>query len=287
MIGTTFKYNGITIPTSKTEARSAKWRAIVEWTNVSTRNNMVVRDGSHGVFEDPTYAQQRFININSVIFEQNKALRDALVFSIKSMFGLVSLPAIDDEYKEFTFFDNSGNEYFALAKVYTLPQFSLDELGATTSFNVTLVTKDPFIREKTPIETEVDYSLYGGCELDNFLPIQLNKTAPETIINNAGSFSSSTVITLSGIAKNPKFINYTNNSWFGLELEVGASDTLIIDGVNNTIELNGVDVSAYRMIGSSFLVLNIGDNYVGWTDDDYVYGEDRESVTVQHYITHL
>ena len=296
MICKNFIFNGFAIPFSAEEARTAGWYASLEWTNVSSRNTSTPKQDYHGVFYDPTYADQRIININGEIFEQDLCKRDQLFFELKRQFGLATFPATDDEYKVLEFEDNCGVKYFIKCKVYTTVQLRSDySCGAVMGFSISLAAQDPFIRELIPGSANVTYSLFGGMHLDDAthltsnLPQAMNHIAPETVIDNVGSFGAPTVFTLKGPITNPIFVNYTNEMWYGLDLTLSAIDTLVINAEDGTVKVNGGDVSSYRMPGSNFVFLNPGENFVGWTNDVYDYDNfsSMQDAVCEYYITHL
>ena len=227
MIARNFVYNGFAIPYTPEESRIAGWYASVEWTNVTTRNKFTPCNDFHGGFYDPTYADQRMININGKIFAPDGCTRDTILFKLQKEFALETFPATDNEWKRLEFEDNCGVAYFMMCKVYTTVQLHKNEgsCDSVMNFNLTLVAKDPFIRQAVTQSTLINYSRYGGLHLgDNTahvlseLPTELNHLAPETMIDNIGSYSAPTVFTLQGEVINPVFINHTNNLWYGLNL---------------------------------------------------------------------
>ena len=296
MICKNFIFNGFAIPFTPEEAKLAGWYASVEWTNVTSRNKATPKQDYHGVFYDPTYADQRIININGEIFEQDLCKRDQLFFELKKQFSLATFPATDEEYKTLEFEDNCGVKYFIKCKVYSTLQITKNNnCGATDKFSLSLVAIDPFIRQLNTVITNVEYSLYGGLHLDETthvtsnLPETLNHLAPETIIDNTGSFGAPTIFTLKGPVTDPIFINYPNNMWYGLDLTLSPIDTLVINAEDGTVKVNGGDVSSYRKPGSNFVFLNPGENFVGWTNNVYDYENysSMQTATCEHYITTL
>jgi len=298
MICKNFIYNGYAIPYSPEEARLAGWYGSVQWTNVSTRNKGTAKLDWHGRFYDPTFADERFITIEGEIFEQDQCKRDQLVFELNKAFNVATFPAVDEEWKRLDFEDNCGEAYFFTCKVYKTMQIKkVTGCNKVLKFTITLVSKDPFYRSSKPEVNIVDYSLYGGIHLDSdvhvgensVLPDAMRHLAPETIVNNAGSFGAPTVFTLQGAVNKPIFINYTNQMFYGLDLNLSATDTLVIDAENGTVEVNGGDVSSYRMPGSNLVFLDVGDNYLGWVNNMYDYDTyaTMQQAQVEHYVTYL
>jgi len=299
MICKNFVYDGYAIPYSPEEARTAGWYGSVQWTNVSTRNKGTAKMDFHGKFYEPTYADERLITITGEIFEQDLCNRDKLVFELNEKFGLVSFPAVQDEWKRLEFEDNCGNGFFFTCKVYKTMQIASNatSCGKISKFTIVLVAKDPFYRYSNYTTTMVNYALYGGIHLDNsshsgtnsVLPDAMRHLAPETMIENTGTFGAPTVFVLQGAVNKPVFINYTNQMFYGLDLNLSATDTLIIDSEQGTVEVNGGDVSSFRTPGSNLVFLDAGENYVGWTNDIYNYdtASSMQQAEVRHYVTFL
>jgi hypothetical protein len=256
-----------------------------------TRNIVDPRQDFHGSISRPTFAEGKLIPINGQIFSTQKYNRGLGKNIVANLFKISDFPDIDNELKKLEFTDDDNTDWYIMAKPYTMPEYTHNRSEPIIEFSTQLFAPDPIAVSQILKTATGNYGLWGGVTLPTELPVAfmtLSSVLNEFTCTNDGNFAAKTKIIITGDIKNPKIYNLTAGRFFQVLVDMSGADELIIDSENNTIELNGVNVSAYRADGSNWLFVNAGLNYFLLTGEDFEYGNyNKASVEVQWRDTKL
>lgn len=280
MIGKNFIFDGNAIPYTAAEGMAANWLADFVWTNVRTRNITVPRQNYHGAISAPTFTEGRLIEVNGQIFNTNKVTRGSVRDTIQSIFAIENVPTTETEFKTLDFTDDDGTEWFLTCKVFTMPEYENERGSPIVPFFLQLYAQDPVIKSKVLYEENGIYGLLGGVQLPTELPIALNDAINSVSVTNLGTFDSAPVITIEGDITNPKVVNLTTGQGFGIDVDMNAGDTLVLDTENLTAELNGINVLADRTSGSQWVFIQSGANELVLIGDDFDFN-DQSKATIK------
>lgn len=291
MIGKNFVYNNVAIPYTTTEGRLAGWYADVNWTGMPTRNIVDPREDFHGSISRPTFADGKVISITGQIFSTVKVNRGTAKNIVANLFKVADFPDETNELKKLEFTDDDNTDWYIMAKPYTMPEYTHERANPIISFSTQLFAPDPVLLSQVLKTANGIYGLWGGVTLPTELPVafmSFDSTINSFTCTNDGNFAAKTKIIITGDIKNPRIYNLTTGRFFQVLVDMTGTDELIIDSENNTIELNGTNVSAYRGDGSNWLFVASGINYFLLTGEDFDYDDyNKAEVEVQWRDTKL
>ncbi len=277
-----FKWKGVQIPYTATEINTSHWRANIDVNGLVSETKQFNRAGSFGIKTTPTVPRGRVINIQGQIIGVNDVDRCTALMEIEQLFNPVCNTCEDNEFFMLEFQDWCGREWFLNAKVFQFLKMPIKfGCNPVINFSVQLIAEEPFIFSKTTNINNLNFSLFGGEFFPNNLDIPLCKLSNYTDITNSGTFCSPTVFTITGEIKNPRV--YIGHKFFGLNLDLSANQTLIIDSQNLTVTINGSNVLGARMPNSVWLNLDVGLNQVGYTGDNYNWDAVHPSTAIISY----
>ncbi len=280
MLGKDFTFDGLAIPWSQAAGIAAGWYGDVKWKAVSVRNFQTPKQDFHGSVSAPTFMEGRLITVSGEIFSPSKTTRGTIRNTLDAIFQVPSFPGVDDDFKVLSFTDDDGTDWFINAKVYTMPEYSNERGDPVITFFIQLFAQDPLVRGVIMESESEDYGLYGGAVLPAVLPGALSGAVNSLLCTNTGSFATATEITVEGEIVNPRILNITNGTYFGLEISMSIGDVLVIDAEASTAKLNGVSVLFNRTPGSSFIFLDSGANTMLLTGDDFDL-DDQSKATIK------
>jgi len=288
MLGKNFIYNGVAIPYTAAQGRSAGWYADVLWTTPAVRNVQLSRQDFHGAISRPTFADGRLIQIRGEIFDTSKTDRGTIRNTIANLFLIQSFPSSSNELKKLEFTDDDGTEWFIWAKVYSMPEYEHERGDVLIGFFVQLYAPSPLVLSKDLQSETGIYGLWGGIELPVELPAALDLAVNSFSCVNSGNFAAPAIITVEGEITNPKIFNLTTGKYFEFTVTMEAGDVLIIDTEANTAELNGSNILASRAAGSNWLFVNSGTNIFVLTGDNFdIDDQEKATIEVEWYNTKL
>lgn len=137
---------------------------------------------------------------------------------------------------------------------------------------IQLYCPDPFwLDVEDTIEEIVTW--IGGIKFPLGLPTAFAMKGDKKInIINRGDAETPARIEFIGPATNPKVINHSVGRYIQVNRTLNAGDILIIttDFGNKRVEINGQNVFNWIDLGSTFWMLQVGDNVVEYTSDDQI-----------------
>ena len=277
-----FTWKGVQIPYTASQIRTSRWRANFDINGLVADNKQFERAGTFGVTTIPTTPRARIINIQGEIIATNEADKCTALQEIELLFNPVCNGCSDDEFFTLEFEDWCGRSWYLNAKVY---QFIKMPIGLNCEpvirFNAQLLAEEPYIFSQT-VESEVlPFSLFGGITLEDTLATPLCELSDYVDVDNDGTFCAPTIFEITGPITNPRA--YVGCKFFGLNLDLGVGQTLIINSQDQTATVNGANVLGARMPNSTWLNLDVGMNQVGYTGDDYDWDNPHPSSAIIKY----
>lgn len=146
---------------------------------------------------------------------------------------------------------------------------------------IQLYCPDPFWRDTKEAIKEIT-TWQGGLTFPLVLPDCFAvKTGKETNIYNAGDTATPVTVEFRGPATNPRIINHTIGKYIQVNQALAEGETLIITTHfgNKRVEINGQNVFNWIDLGSTFWMLQPGDNLIEYTSDD---GIEPATVIISH-----
>lgn len=280
MLGKNFIYDGVSLPYTAVEGRTAGWYADVKWSGLTTRNFVRSRQDYHGTISNPTFADGKLIEVRGEIFSTSKSARGTSRNVVANLFKIEDFPAEDNELKRLEFTDDDATSWFIMAKVYTMPEYTHERGDPVISFFAQLYAPDPLLKSAVMQTESGIYGLWGGLSLPVELPDDLIGTINPVECLNSGNFAAKAKITVTGEITNPKIYNLTTGRYFKFNITMVAGDVLIIDTEEATAELNGVNAMGDRVAGSNWLFVNSGTNFFLLTGDNFEF-DDQSKATIK------
>lgn len=296
MLGQDFKYRGVSLSDYLFDKANGKGIILqsLTWNDLVTDDDQVPRQGYHGISSSPTLYRARVINMSGFIIANSRAERAIYRTQLTDMFKLESIPSPTNRgFYDFELLDDDGLEWVISAKVLNTPAYEQQILGEieVTSFTVQLVADDPTIRAKDIVQVIAIEGFYGGAKLPWKLPVQLNDYGYIATLTNGGNWPAPLIITIEAngtTGANLRVENTTNGEFFGVQTPINDGDILIINTLDSTITLNGLDISGDRIVGSKWPYLQPGDNYYTVLDDLSRIGDGlKADVTFSWYNTKI
>lgn len=275
MFGKNYIFNGTPIFNDKTNSNTNKWVADVNPANVNTSTSETNRQDYHGIIAYPTFARGRVISISGEFFgtkEQRGVARD----SISRLFILENIPDKVSQFKKLEFTDDDGTEWYCMAKVMTLPQYTHNRGDFIATFSLGLLAENPLLFSKILKEVNGFYGLLGGVQLPVQLPAQLQGGVNIIELENKGNFATPLLITITGNIVNPSIIHLNTGRVWALNYTLN-NQVWIINTETTKSEIDGVNAMQYRKAGSELLYANAGINYFLLIGDDFNYDEQEKA----------
>lgn len=230
-----------------------------------------VRQGQHGITDQISWYGKRSIVLTGKVISNTQAGRKVMENNIRSIFALDGVQTnVNASYYTMYITDEDGTEKQIDVKVSIGVEFSKVPLEANRrDFIVTLKARDPRMFSQTLNSQDLAEAFDATTfMLPTMLPFSLD---PQTVfvetLTNDGNFASPPIITLSGIATNPRIINNTTGVEMKLNTTMTTGDEIIIDVGSGTIEKNGIDILSTLDSTSQWLYLAAGDNEIELRDD--------------------
>jgi len=245
---------------------------------VSLRRTSSPRQAEHGVFDSLSFYGERILAFDGEIIGSSQADRFTKEQALRSCLSLRGLQAHDgdDGYRLVQLTDEDGTLKQLYAKVLEPPMTDVIDNSdpSRRAFAFVMVAKDPRIYGQT-LHSETGEETFQGTSFQVVegespkIPFQLYEiTLPTATCENAGTFDTPPVITITGPTTSPKVTNVTTGKYIQLTgLPLADGESVIIDVAAGTIELDdGTDASAYFAAGSSWFVLVPGENEITLLD---------------------
>lgn len=239
----------------------------------------VRRQGEHGVSTSLSgYGPRTLVFEGEIIAddqddrkEKEETLKQALSLrALQSYAGPDGLVLVEIE-------DEDGALKQCYAKIVSKITFDvLDNADPSRrGFGFVMMAPDSFLYSQT-LESESGGETYEGTNfqvvqgVSPTVPFQLYENTPPTVTCDVeGTEDTPPVITITGPTDSPKITNVTTGKFFwldGLVLEDG--QTVTIDMARRrAVDQDGTDVTAYRGSGSTWWVLQVGENEITLLDD--------------------
>lgn len=290
MIGSNYKYRNFDLPSQGQLSRQKNWIISFDIDPPLTSTQQISKIDIHGVYTTRTLQQGRIIGVAGSIFHSNKIQRGLARNEIMKIFRLPTFPNRENEFHKLEFQDDDGEEWFIVAKVYTLPDFihrfeTEGEVGKPIiDFVFTLFSEDGFVYSKEEfVETGI-YGLFGGLPFRAEFPAPFDDGINKIEVEYGGIQESPIRAMITGKIKNPIIYHYGTGKYFGfIDLEVLENDILVIDFENNSATLNGVNVLTKRRDGSASIYLEQGLNYLGLLGDDFDWNnQDKAQIEIKY-----
>ena len=186
------------------------------------------------------------------------------------------------------YFRHESLDVYIVGKVES---FELDHFSNSQVAQISIICADPFFKDSTTKIVEFsnviplfEFPFAIAKEGIEFSRIEKVKTK----IINGGETATGITITLHANANdilNPKVYNNTNNTFFGLNVDMKKGDSIVISTHFNsktvTLIREGVETNILYAVqeGSTWLQLEPGENEISYSCDE---GENNLTVTIEH-----
>lgn len=264
-----YKYNGLTFG-SGTDVQIVKEEGIRSLP--ASRTQDVNRPRQDGAFAGLNFLSERVVVLTLSVTVTKNASFDDTVASLVNAFQPISDP---NQQKVFQFRYPGWSEERQLTGRVTRVGFPVDlnySFHRIDAMPVEIICADPNIYSSTQHSHALGLTgTIGGLTFPVTFPAVFYSTSGNSwTTTNAGNTVSRPVFTITGPIRNPRIENATTGEYIRLNLNVGPTDTLVIDMNTGVVTLNGTTsrVSAIAH-GSSWWGLQPGvANTITLTSDD-------------------
>ena len=242
------------------------------FSTVATRRHSVQTPYGHGAIPIQTLYEPREIMIPISLYAPSRADLDTLIRTFIHAFapgrGQGTLRYVREDGMVVTIRAEASEVPFVDTRAD-----GRGKSGLWVNAEVVLVADDPFWYSDEQEETLGSFA--GGFELPFSFPFELGTSGPSCTLTNDGDLEVPTVIEILGPCSNPTITNHTTGAWFGVDLDLAATELLVISSVRLSKQVTRVhqisglrtnELNALRT-GSSWLEVVPGPNLFGVSTD--------------------
>ncbi len=208
------------------------------------------RAGEDGIYIANVFQGQRTIRLEGSLVCQPG---DDFLFFRRQMAALQQVNRDTDgklQQKTFVFTTDDGTDYSITGQVTNmqLP----DQYLAYAPWAFDIMCDETYFRGGAASLT-LGISQGGGFILPVIVPISFESgTGNSGSAANVGNVPAYPIFTITGSVSNPLIVNQTTGEFIQFNVNLGASDTLVVDMANKTATLNGSSAMQYLVSGSTW-----------------------------------